>query len=77
MDERNGTSTTAPRRDRKRFQAEERNLQKLFDRLPPHSLEAEMSLLGSMILDHSVIGDVIEIVPLASSPATSCSSRRR
>jgi replicative DNA helicase len=67
LDERNGTSTTAPRRDRKRFQAEERNLQKLFDRLPPHSLEAEMSLLGSMILDHSVIGDVIEIVPLADA----------
>jgi len=67
LDERNGTTTKAPQRDRKRFKAEERNLQKLFDRLPPHSLEAEMSLLGSMILDHSVIGDVIEIVPLADA----------
>lgn len=37
-------------------------LQKLFDRLPPHSLEAEMSLLGSMILDPQVIADVIAIV---------------
>ncbi|MFI4855493.1 MAG: replicative DNA helicase [Phycisphaerales bacterium JB065] len=43
------------------------SLQKLFDRLPPHSLEAEMSLLGSMILDHTVVGEVIEIVPSASA----------
>lgn len=42
-----------------------RNMQKLFDRLPPHSLEAEMSLLGSMILDHRVVGEVIGIVPNA------------
>ncbi|MCC6909384.1 MAG: replicative DNA helicase [Phycisphaerales bacterium] len=31
----------------------------LFDRLPPHSVETEMALLGSMILDPKVIGDVI------------------
>ncbi len=42
-----------------------RTLQGLFDRLPPHSLEAEMSLLGSMILDHKVVGEVIGIVPNA------------
>ena len=35
------------------------NVDKLFDRLPPHSLEAEMSLLGSMILDPQVIADVL------------------
>lgn len=35
---------------------------KLFDRLPPHSLEAEMALLGSMILDPRVIVDVIGVV---------------
>lgn len=35
---------------------------KLFDKLPPQSLEAEAALLGSMILDARVIGDVIEIV---------------
>ncbi|HBS29019.1 MAG TPA: replicative DNA helicase [Phycisphaerales bacterium] len=39
-----------------------RDLQKLFDRLPPASPEAEMSLLGSMILDPKVIGDVIAVV---------------
>lgn len=33
-----------------------------FDKLPPHSLEAEMSLLGSMILDPLCVGDVLEIV---------------
>lgn len=31
----------------------------MFDRQPPQSLEAEMSLLGAMILDHNVIGDVL------------------
>src|SRR5262249_40667395 len=35
---------------------------KLFERLPPHSLESEMSLLGSLILDHRVAADVIGIV---------------
>ncbi len=36
--------------------------QKLFDREPPKSLEAEMSLLGSMLLDPRVIADVAGIV---------------
>lgn len=35
---------------------------KLFDRLPPNAIEAEMALLGSMILDASVTGDVIQII---------------
>ncbi len=50
------------RRDR---QGTPPDLQKLFDRLPPASLEAEMSLLGSMILDPKVVGDVIGLVPNA------------
>ncbi len=37
-------------------------LAKLFDRLPPHAVEAEMSLLGAMILDSRVIGDVVQIL---------------
>lgn len=37
-------------------------IQKLFDLLPPHSPEAEMALLGSMILDPRVIGDVLSMV---------------
>ncbi len=40
-------------------------LGKLFDRLPPHSIEAEMSLLGSMILDPQVIADIL---PHVSKP---------
>ena len=42
------------------------DIQRLFDRLPPHSLEAEMALLGSMILDHRVISEVIAIVPTSA-----------
>ncbi len=38
----------------------------LFDRLPPHSIEAEMCLLGSMILDYQVVGDVISQVSSGS-----------
>ncbi|MGD9689003.1 MAG: replicative DNA helicase [Phycisphaerales bacterium] len=37
-------------------------LGKLFDREPPCAIEAEMSLLGSMILDPRVIGDVISVI---------------
>lgn len=37
-------------------------LGKLFDRMPPASAEAEMSLLGSMILDPNVIAEVIPIL---------------
>ena len=35
---------------------------KLFDRLPPHSLEAEMALLGSMMIGPEVIADVLGLV---------------
>ena len=33
---------------------------KVFDKLPPHSLESEMSLLGSMLIEPSCVGDVAE-----------------
>lgn len=35
---------------------------RLFDRLPPHSLESEMALLGAMLLDPRVIGEVLPVV---------------
>ena len=35
---------------------------KLFDRLPPQAPEAEMAMLGSMILDQQVIGEVIQVL---------------
>ncbi len=33
-----------------------------FDRLPPHSIESEMCLLASMMLDHEMIAPVRGIV---------------
>jgi replicative DNA helicase len=33
-----------------------------FDRLPPHSVEAEMCLVGSMMLDKEMVGQVVQIV---------------
>ncbi len=39
------------------------DLQKMFDRLPPYSLDAEMSLLGSMILDPQVVGEIVGLTP--------------
>lgn len=37
-------------------------LSKLFEQLPPHALEAEMSLLGSILIDPQVLGDVVQSV---------------
>jgi len=33
-----------------------------FDRLPPHSIESEMCLLASMMLDKEMVGQVVQIV---------------
>jgi len=33
-----------------------------FDRLPPHSIEAEMCLLASMMLDKEMVGQIVQIV---------------
>src|SRR5258707_348608 len=33
-----------------------------FDRLPPHSIEAEMCLLASMMLDKEICGQVVQII---------------
>lgn len=40
---------------------------KLFDNAPPHSPESETELLGSMILDPSVIPSVLEVLPDAGA----------
>ncbi|MEO1235767.1 MAG: replicative DNA helicase [Planctomycetota bacterium] len=34
----------------------------LFEKQPPHAIEAEMALLGSMVLDWRVVGDVVQIL---------------
>jgi len=33
-----------------------------FERLPPHSVEAEMCLLASMMLDREIIGQVVQVI---------------
>src|SRR5689334_20743723 len=38
------------------------SLARQFDRLPPHSIEAEMCLLASMMLDKEMVGQVLQIV---------------
>ncbi len=38
----------------------------LVDRVPPHNLEAEISLLGSMLISPEVIHDVLEVVDASS-----------
>ncbi|MEM6853846.1 MAG: DnaB-like helicase N-terminal domain-containing protein, partial [Planctomycetota bacterium] len=45
-------------RDRKRNAVVE--IGPLFDKQPPHAIEAEMALLGAMILDWQVVGDVLQ-----------------
>jgi replicative DNA helicase len=37
----------------------------VIDRIPPHNLEAEMALIGSILVDRSVMGDASEIVTAA------------
>jgi len=33
-----------------------------FDRLPPHSIEAEMCMLASMMLDKDVLGEIVQVI---------------
>ena len=33
-----------------------------FERLPPHSIEAEMCLLASMMLEKEIIGQAVQII---------------
>lgn len=58
--------STAPSqtgRRRREFKEDRKvDVSKLFDKLPPQALEAECALLGSMILDWRVCGEVIQIL---------------
>ncbi|MCC7144883.1 MAG: replicative DNA helicase [Phycisphaeraceae bacterium] len=52
-------TTFAPRRE---MTPQPGEVARLLDKLPPHAIEAEMSLLGSMILDWRVVGEVLQIL---------------
>jgi replicative DNA helicase len=47
---------------RSRFETRKIELARLFEKLPPHALEAEAAVLGSMILDWRVCGEVLQIL---------------
>lgn len=47
---------------RRKFEIRQVDVSKLFEKLPPHALEAECALLGSMILDWRVCGEVLQIL---------------
>jgi replicative DNA helicase len=53
-----------PRKDRAREprKVDPAEVGRLFEKLPPHAIEAEMSVLGSMLIDPQVVGDVIQII---------------
>ena len=57
-----GGMNGAGKRGDRRARAAGASLEKLFDRVPPHSLDAEQSLLGSLLLDPAMFGDVITLV---------------
>jgi len=54
------TESKPPQRRRPRVEAGD-----LFDRPPPHHVDAERSLLGSIMLDPMVLTEVVQIVPSA------------
>ena len=60
MNESQGKSRKRQREERPTLRADE--LTRLAEAVPPHAMEAEISLLGSMILDPRVIADIINIV---------------
>ena len=51
------TAVSKPRRT-----SDWRQLSSLLESLPPHAIEAEMSLLGSIIINPDVLADVIQVV---------------
>ena len=54
--------TTAPKDFRRAFEPKKYDLASLFDKQPPHALEAECALLGSLLLDWQVVGEVLQII---------------
>jgi len=58
-------SRTYRRRDRGFDDRHKTELPQLFEKLPPHAVEAEAALLGSMLHDWRVCGEVLQVVKSA------------
>lgn len=58
----NGPFTRDNERGNQSAKRDWRHLSRLFEQLPPHAIEAEMSLLGSIMLEAQVIGDVVLVI---------------
>ncbi|MFW5682074.1 MAG: replicative DNA helicase [Phycisphaeraceae bacterium] len=57
------SSAPSPRFDSRRDRQDRRvDVAELFNKLPPHAVEAEAALIGSIILDWRVAGDVIQVL---------------
>ena len=54
--------STTRKKSRGEDRREDRSLADLFAALPPSAVEAEMSLIGSVILEPDVCGDVLQII---------------
>jgi len=59
------TAPSSQQKSRKPFEVRQIDVSKLFEKLPPHATEAEAALLGSMILDWRMCGEVLQIVSAA------------
>ncbi len=62
MSSQNNNSGRGRRRDRGYDDQQRADLPKLFEKLPPSAIEAEAALLGSMLHDWRVCGDVVQII---------------
>ena len=52
----------SPRPPRARSGTDPQQIKKLFEKLPPHAIEGEMCLLGSILIEPRVLGDVTFII---------------
>ena len=56
------TSAQTPQFEGRRRSERKIDISRLFDKLPPSAIEAESAVLGSMILDWRVCGEVVQII---------------
>jgi replicative DNA helicase len=61
-DGRRGGTDGTPNGSQSQQRRNPQHLVRLFEQLPPHAIEAEMCLLGAMLIDPQVIGDVVLVL---------------